>query len=76
MQHTFSCRLTTVTMCACCADTLTSMATHAVLKTGLGEVAESCYIISGTTNRGDGIVLCDKQQAFNTPGYEVGVSAP
>lgn len=43
-----------------------------MLLSGLGEKAETCYIISGTGNRGDGFVTCDKQKAYNTPGYEVG----
>lgn len=38
---------------------------------GLGEESGECYIISDIKNKGDGMVYCDKEQAYNTKGYEV-----
>jgi hypothetical protein len=49
---------------------------------GLGTEAGACSIVSGEENKGDGIVLCDKdpqeamkERGWNTTTYKVGVAA-
>jgi len=60
-----------VCVCVCVCLKMTCGLGH-LCPAGLAEAAGACYIISGTGNRGDGFIMCDKERAYNTSGYEVG----